>query len=71
MKKGLFTLLLFVGLTGAAWAKPSLIKIDGSSTVFPITELVGKRFEKRVTGSVFGSKGAQVGVKTEDLLKKE
>lgn len=33
--------------------------------------LAQKRFEKRVTGSVFGSKGAQVGVKIEDLLKKE
>ena len=30
-----------------------------------------KRFEKRVSGSVFGGHGAQVGVKIEDLLQKE
>lgn len=29
------------------------------------------RFEKRVTGSVFGSNGAAIGVKIEDLLQKE
>ena len=34
-------------------------------------ELALKRFTKRVTGSVFGGKGSQVGVKIEDLLKKE
>ena len=34
-------------------------------------ELAQKRFTKRVTGSVFGGKGSQVGVKIEDLLKKE
>lgn len=34
-------------------------------------ELALRRFEKRVTGSVFGGHGAQVGVKIEDLLQKE
>lgn len=34
-------------------------------------ELAQKRFTKRITGSVFGGKGSQVGVKIEDLLKKE
>ncbi|MHA2641241.1 MAG: PstS family phosphate ABC transporter substrate-binding protein [bacterium JZ-2024 1] len=34
-------------------------------------ELALKRFEKRVTGSVFGGKGSQVGVKIEDLLARE
>ncbi|MBI3584489.1 MAG: PstS family phosphate ABC transporter substrate-binding protein [Nitrospinae bacterium] len=34
-------------------------------------ELVLKRFEKRVIGSVFGGHGSQVGVKIEELLKKE
>lgn len=34
-------------------------------------ELALKRFTKRVTGSVFGGKGSQVGVKIEELLKKE
>ncbi len=34
-------------------------------------ELAQKRFTKRITGSVFGGKGSQVGVKIEELLKKE
>ncbi len=29
------------------------------------------RFDKRMTGSVFGGHGSQIGVKIEDLLKKE
>lgn len=34
-------------------------------------ELALRRFEKGVTGSVFGGHGSQVGVKIEDLLQKE
>lgn len=34
-------------------------------------QLALKRFEKGITGSVFGGHGSQVGVKVEDLLKKE
>jgi len=34
-------------------------------------ELALKRFEKRITGSVFGGKGSQVGVKIDELLQKE
>lgn len=34
-------------------------------------ELALRRFEKRITGSVFSGHGSQVGVKIEDLLKKE
>ncbi|MBI5560136.1 MAG: PstS family phosphate ABC transporter substrate-binding protein [Deltaproteobacteria bacterium] len=34
-------------------------------------ELARKRFEKRTTGSVFGGRGAQVGVKIEDILRRE
>ena len=34
-------------------------------------DLVLKRYEKRVLGSVFGGKGAQVGVSVEELLRKE
>lgn len=33
--------------------------------------LAHKRFQKRMTGSIFGGKGAQIGVKVEDLLEKE
>lgn len=36
-----------------------------------VYELARKRFEKGQTGSVFGGKGPQVGVKLEDLLQKE
>lgn len=34
-------------------------------------QLALERFEKRITGSIFGGKGSQVGVKIEDLLRKE
>jgi len=34
-------------------------------------ELALKRFEKRITGSVFGGQGSQIGVKIEELLQKE
>jgi len=34
-------------------------------------ELGFKRFEKRITGSVFGGHGSQVGVKIEELLQRE
>ena len=34
-------------------------------------ELALRRFENRVTGSVFGGQGSQVGVKIEELLQKE
>ena len=30
-----------------------------------------ERFQKRITGSVFGGKGAKVGVKMADLLRME
>ncbi|MFQ5579316.1 MAG: PstS family phosphate ABC transporter substrate-binding protein [Nitrospiria bacterium] len=33
--------------------------------------LAHKRFQNRMTGSIFGGKGAQIGVKVEDLLEKK
>ena len=36
-----------------------------------VYEAAVQRFQKRVVGSVFGGKGSQVGVKLEELLKKE
>lgn len=55
-------LLLAVSVTGGAiegWlleqaysASASLIKVDGSSTVFPITEAVAEEFQKETRGSV-------------------
>lgn len=49
LKYGLSLLsILIVGLTGIARAQLSgLIKIDGSSTVFPITEAVAEEFQKK------------------------
>ena len=62
MKKILFTLLLLVGLAHTAWAKPAVIKIDGSSTVFPITEAVAEEYQKKspevkVTVGISGTGG--------------
>ncbi|HLE09552.1 MAG TPA: protein sphX, partial [Thermodesulfobacteriota bacterium] len=34
-------------------------------------ELALKRFERKLTGSVFGGHGATVGVKIEEILKRE
>ncbi|MDC4227304.1 MAG: substrate-binding domain-containing protein [Candidatus Manganitrophus sp.] len=58
MKKWLFIGLLGIGLALAqtAWAKSTLIKIDGSSTVYPITEAVAEEFQAA------GGAGTQVTV---------
>lgn len=61
MKKILLTVLL-LGLAGTVWAKAALIKIDGSSTVFPITEAVAEEFQKvnrdaKVTVGISGTGG--------------
>ncbi len=63
-KKWIFAALLGVGLAFAqtAWAKSILIKVDGSSTVFPITEAVAEEFQKknagvRVTVGISGTGG--------------
>ncbi len=44
--------LLFSILTSSAHAAPALIKIDGSSTVFPVTEAVSEEFQKEKKGAV-------------------
>lgn len=46
---GLVTLLPHVP---AAFAAPAVVKVDGSSTVFPITEAVSEEFQKKKAGSV-------------------
>lgn len=61
MKKILLTLLL-LGLASAGWAKTAIIKVDGSSTVFPITEAVAEEFQKknpnvRITVGISGTGG--------------
>ncbi|NKE70813.1 PstS family phosphate ABC transporter substrate-binding protein [Candidatus Manganitrophus noduliformans] len=63
-KKWILTALLGVGLASVqtSWAETTLIKVDGSSTVFPITEAVAEEFQKknrnvRVTVGISGSGG--------------
>src|SRR5574343_1675673 len=41
-----------IGLTAALGAHAQVVKIDGSSTVFPITEGVAEDFQKAKKGSV-------------------
>lgn len=62
MKKFLLVTLILTAFTALAWAKTTLIKIDGSSTVFPITEAVAEEFQKknrevRVTVGISGTGG--------------
>ncbi len=47
-------LLIFTNLTliNPVWAQEKIIKIDGSSTVYPITEAVAEEFQKAKKGTV-------------------
>lgn len=47
-------LLIFTNLTllNPVWAQEKIIKIDGSSTVYPITEAVAEEFQKMKRGSI-------------------
>jgi phosphate transport system substrate-binding protein len=47
----LFTMLPGAGMT-PGWAQEKIIKIDGSSTVYPITEAVAEEFQKAKRGTV-------------------
>ena len=40
------------GVSFSSAGQTSLVKIDGSSTVFPITEAVAEEFQKETRGSV-------------------
>lgn len=44
--------LLFLGITSPVLSQVKIIKIDGSSTVYPITEAVAEEFQKLTKGSV-------------------
>ncbi|HRA79394.1 MAG TPA: PstS family phosphate ABC transporter substrate-binding protein [Burkholderiaceae bacterium] len=44
--------LLTAGFAAGAHAQPKLVKIDGSSTVFPVTEAVAEDFQKAQKGAV-------------------
>ena len=62
MKKLFITTALLTGMAGLVWAKSAIIKVDGSSTVFPITEAVAEEFQKRnpevkVTVGISGTGG--------------
>jgi phosphate transport system substrate-binding protein len=50
MKKSFIAVILLIGMAGLVWAKSAVIKIDGSSTVFPITEAVAEEFQKKNPG---------------------
>jgi len=50
---GVFTFGLLAGLTQTGSSEPTtVVKVDGSSTVFPITEAVAEEFQKETRGSV-------------------
>jgi phosphate transport system substrate-binding protein len=46
------TVALLLAATGAAHAADKIVKIDGSSTVYPITEAVAEEFQKAKKGEV-------------------
>src|SRR5687768_17097443 len=60
---GLALAAAVAGVTGTAAQQPELIKVDGSSTVFPVTEAVAEEFQKhkrgaaRVTVGISGTGG--------------
>jgi phosphate transport system substrate-binding protein len=61
MKKWIATGIVILNFTATAWAA-TLIKVDGSSTVYPITEAVAEEFQKtspnvRVTVGISGTGG--------------
>lgn len=47
---GIFTVILKASFVLHAAADPTIIKVDGSSTVFPITEAVAEEFQKQKKG---------------------
>jgi len=49
---GLSSLTLLHGMGSLAWSQDKLIKIDGSSTVYPITEAVAEEFQNAKRGIV-------------------
>lgn len=52
MKKAMLALGLVAGLGLSSYARAQIIQIDGSSTVFPITEAVSEEFQKAKKGKV-------------------
>ena len=52
MGKNAFVSALVIFLAAATLAHAQVVKIDGSSTVFPITEAVAEEFQKAKRGKV-------------------
>ncbi len=52
LKHTLIAATLAVALSPAAFAQSKTVKIDGSSTVFPVTEAVAEEFQKSTKGAV-------------------
>lgn len=48
----LLVMLLGIGISGTLAAQGKVVKIDGSSTVYPITEAVGEEFQKAKKGTI-------------------
>ena len=48
----LLWLILATGAVSPVWSQDKIIKIDGSSTVYPITEAVAEEFQKAKKGTV-------------------
>ncbi|OGP82016.1 MAG: protein sphX [Deltaproteobacteria bacterium RBG_16_54_11] len=44
--------VVITGMLSPAWSQEKIIKIDGSSTVYPITEAVAEEFQKAKKGTV-------------------
>jgi phosphate transport system substrate-binding protein len=53
----LLTTSMFMALLNSSYAERPLIKIDGSSTVFPITEAVAEEFQTKKRGKVMVTVG--------------
>ena len=51
MVAGIWTVLMVL-FSNPGWAQDKIIKIDGSSTVYPITEAVAEEFQKAKRGTV-------------------
>lgn len=52
LKKIFLAIMSFTFLSLTAQAKPKIVLIDGSSTVFPVTEAVAEEFQKAQRGKI-------------------
>jgi phosphate transport system substrate-binding protein len=52
-----WSFFLHIGTPAIVWSQDKIIKVDGSSTVYPITEAVAEEFQKMKKGSVKATVG--------------